>query len=344
MQDIAERCGVSRATVSFAMRDDPRISMERRRQIQETARELGYSPNPLLNSLMQQMRHGEIRKHGNLTVFMCNHVDTAVFMGKNPFYTQIYNACRDQAQEMGYAMDLLEAGRPGTTTAQINRVLKARSARGIIIPPSPPGFKVPDLDFSLLSVVKIGYVDKELKCHRIVPYHAQAMRHTLRILKERGYKRLAFIFQDSVDQYSNFDFLTYASRYNYEAGKRAIPFLVVNDTTPSRQAKEYVARNKPDIVVADSRPTYLLLKEAGLNFPEDVEFCCLNTIHVAEESAGFRQNMELLGRETVKFLDNLIHHNRRGLPEHPLTLKVGGEWVDGPTMRPVNTAKTMIKG
>jgi len=150
MQDIADRCGVSRATVSFAMRDDPRISNERRRQIQATARDLGYSPNPLLNSLMQQMRQGEIRKSGNLIVFMCNHVDTAVFMGKYPFYTQIYNACRDQAQEMGYAMDLLEAGRPGTTTARINRVLKARSARGIIIPPSPPGFKVPDLDFSLL--------------------------------------------------------------------------------------------------------------------------------------------------------------------------------------------------
>jgi DNA-binding LacI/PurR family transcriptional regulator len=51
MKDIARELGISVATVSRALSDSPRISAERRQQIQQYAREHNFTPNVLAESL-----------------------------------------------------------------------------------------------------------------------------------------------------------------------------------------------------------------------------------------------------------------------------------------------------
>ena len=46
LRHIAERVGVSRITVSMALRDDGRISEVTRERVRAVANELGYTPNP----------------------------------------------------------------------------------------------------------------------------------------------------------------------------------------------------------------------------------------------------------------------------------------------------------
>jgi LacI family transcriptional regulator len=59
LQDIAERCGVSKMTVSLALRRDTRISKETTARVQAVAEELGY------NAAQQEAaRRLALRKHG----------------------------------------------------------------------------------------------------------------------------------------------------------------------------------------------------------------------------------------------------------------------------------------
>ena len=51
MKDIAAHFGTSVATVSRALKDSPRISVERRKAIQEFAREHNFCPNMIAESL-----------------------------------------------------------------------------------------------------------------------------------------------------------------------------------------------------------------------------------------------------------------------------------------------------
>ena len=54
IQDIAQAAGVSHATVSRALRDNPLISVEVRGTIQRLASEMGYTPNAVAQSLKGQ--------------------------------------------------------------------------------------------------------------------------------------------------------------------------------------------------------------------------------------------------------------------------------------------------
>jgi LacI family transcriptional regulator/LacI family repressor for deo operon, udp, cdd, tsx, nupC, and nupG len=57
IQDIAQAAGVSHATVSRALRDNPLISAEVRQSIQRLASEMGYTPNAVAQSLKGQRSH-----------------------------------------------------------------------------------------------------------------------------------------------------------------------------------------------------------------------------------------------------------------------------------------------
>lgn len=52
IKDIAEMAGVSKNTVSLALRDSPRISVTRKRQIQQLAKKLKYVPNYAARNLI----------------------------------------------------------------------------------------------------------------------------------------------------------------------------------------------------------------------------------------------------------------------------------------------------
>jgi len=338
MQDIADRCGVSKATVSFALRDDPRITKARRDEIKRVAKELGYRPNPLVNSLMTQLRGKHSHPSGNLVALLCFHSNPSVFQ-QDPFFKGILDSCQKRCSELGYAFDLIQAAGVNRNPEHVNRIMRTRSVTGVVIPPLPPETKPELLDYSHLAVVKLGYTCPQVQAHRVVPFHSQAMRHTLRILKDRGYHRIAFIFHKDIDLHTNQEFVAFATRHNYEAGDQAIPFLPIEREIQPEVIKRHILRFQPDIVVGDHGRVYEMISKAGLSMPDEVEFCCLNTVHTNDKTAGFHQNIPLLGEEAINLLDNLIRQNRRGLPEYPVTLKVGGYWIDGPTMRPVEKVK-----
>ena len=56
MKDIAREFGISVATVSRALKDSPRISLERRKAIQQYAREHNFYPNAIGAAL----RHSKV--------------------------------------------------------------------------------------------------------------------------------------------------------------------------------------------------------------------------------------------------------------------------------------------
>src|SRR6478672_407615 len=59
MKSIAAQAGVTQATVSMSLANNPRIPLVTRERIQAIARRLGYHPNPYVSTLMRIRRQGK---------------------------------------------------------------------------------------------------------------------------------------------------------------------------------------------------------------------------------------------------------------------------------------------
>lgn len=93
--DVAERAGVSKSLVSLVLNDSPYVSDERRNAVHDAIKELGYRPNAVARSLVQQRSYV-------LGVMLSNL--------HNPFFADLVDGIEDQALESGYRA-LLNSGK-----------------------------------------------------------------------------------------------------------------------------------------------------------------------------------------------------------------------------------------
>jgi len=71
MKTIAQQAGVTQATVSMCLANNPRIPEATRTRIQALARKLGYQPNPYVSTLMRLRRQGRPLKEKPTLALIC---------------------------------------------------------------------------------------------------------------------------------------------------------------------------------------------------------------------------------------------------------------------------------
>src|SRR5215211_7651893 len=81
IRDVAAKLGLSAMTVSLALRDHPRISLETKQRIRAAMDKLGYRPNPVARALATG-------KSNLLGVIVPNSSD--------PYYAEVIRAIEDQ--------------------------------------------------------------------------------------------------------------------------------------------------------------------------------------------------------------------------------------------------------
>lgn len=89
--DIARAAGVSHSTVSRALHDNPLISSDVREHIQRLAREMGYTPNAIAQSLQQRRT---------------NTIGLVVTSIADPFYADVVKGVEQEARAAGFSVFL----------------------------------------------------------------------------------------------------------------------------------------------------------------------------------------------------------------------------------------------
>ncbi len=87
IHDVAKRAGVSKSLVSLVMQESPYVSDERRAAVLAAIDELGYRPNTMARSLVQQRSH--------LIGVMLSNLH-------NPFFADVVTGIEARALESGY--------------------------------------------------------------------------------------------------------------------------------------------------------------------------------------------------------------------------------------------------
>lgn len=119
MQDVAEKAGVSRATVSRVLSNHPSVTAATRKNVLNWVEKLGYEPNLIAQSLA-----------GNSTSLIGVMVPEIAY----PFFSEIIEAIENQAFYEGYNVIICNTRR-SLEKRNILTELKQRKADGIIAVP-----------------------------------------------------------------------------------------------------------------------------------------------------------------------------------------------------------------
>ena len=121
MKDIAAHFGISVATVSRALKDSPRISVERRAAIQQYAREHNFTPNMIAESL----RHSRIQPMKVIGVIIPEFA--------HYYFSSILSGIEEEASAHGYRIMVAQSNEQYEREVKICKSFYENKLCGIIV-------------------------------------------------------------------------------------------------------------------------------------------------------------------------------------------------------------------
>jgi LacI family transcriptional regulator, galactose operon repressor len=181
-KDVAERAGVSTATVSYVINNGPRpVATETRARVLKAIEELGYYPDELARSLA-------VRK--TLTIgFVIPDLN-------NPYYANLARQFEANCFSNGYMVFVCDTHRDEGKEIRIAESLRSKKVDGVAFLPDTGSLKaVHILERAGIATVVMEQEDSGLHCVAIDDFNGGVIgtNHLL----ELGHRRIAFINQES---------------------------------------------------------------------------------------------------------------------------------------------------
>ena len=131
MQQIANVAGVSKSAVSLALRNDPRIPESTRFRIQKIAEKMGYRRNPVVDSLMTQLRADrQPTFQANLGLINCSPTKD---LKKNHTFRRLREGVIRRAEQLGYGVEEFWLQQPDMRPERLKQIIETRGIRGLIL-------------------------------------------------------------------------------------------------------------------------------------------------------------------------------------------------------------------
>lgn len=336
MQKVAEAAGVSKSSVSLALRDDPRLAAGTRRRIQEVAAQMGYRKNPIVASLMAQLRVSHTPKfHANIALINCSSNRTIFDL--HP-YDEFRRGIRERADKAGYGLEEFWAEEPAVKPTRLIEILVARSIKGVILaaPPEPKRLfpDHPEL-FRDFCVTVIGVDRTDPPLPRAASNHFRAARAAVEAVFRLGYRRPALYVSDRTDR-----LLDRRWSAGFSAGMHDAPMPAEGRLgplffdVPDRAAfAKWVKAGDPDVIITDEPLALEWLQDLKLSVPEDIGLVHLNWGPHLRDWAGMQQASRTVGASAADLTILQITNNETGPLEHPKLVLIESEFVPGPSLK-----------
>lgn len=337
MRDIAERAGVGKATVSLALRDDPRLRAETRQRIQKLAAEMGYRANATVASLMAQLRASRSPKYRATLGLVNASSDPRTLTGLHTF-REWAEGCAQRAAQLGYALDHFWLHQPGVGPARLAEILESRNIRGLIVAALlderalPPAFARVWENF---ACVVVGIRPAEPALHFASnDQYATALR-AVQELARLGYERPGLVIHPKVDGIVERRFSA-----GFWAGQEALGAagrVPVFPFDPADKAgfRAWVEAHEPDGILCLHPEIRGWLEQMGRRVPESVGIAHLDYSNAELTGwAGMQQNNNLVGAAAVDLVIGQLHRNEAGVPDFRKSILIESTWVPGGTMPP----------
>ncbi len=334
LQQIADRAGVSKATVSLALKGHPRISKTTKEKIKFLAKEMGYRPNPHLSKLMSSTKKGPLKDQGTLGFIRSGPTEEW-----NPVEQKIFSKLTEITDSRGYQLESFWLNNPDTTPERINRIMWTRGIEGIIIPMIHPemfhqGVRTLPVEWDKFCAVEFSDTLMVPRISGVRHNHFRGMLTTLAELEADGYKRIGLTMWQDVELRTHHRWSAAYLLWKQLRGVMNELPIFVPEEYDANALLAWIDKNRLDVVVSPGQEVYRMLLQEGIKFPKDLGYATLDQWgEGSEDVTGINQDMESQLQTMMDILIGQIHRAERGTPEHPVFALNPGFWCSGSTTR-----------
>ena len=333
IKDIAERCGLSIASVSKALHGDSDLNPKTAEYIRTVAREMGYIPNASARLL-------KTKRSYNIGVLFVDETSSGL---EHEYFSSMLNSIKDEAEKNGYDITFI-SHHFGRNYLTFYEHAKYRNVDGVII--ASVDFKdseVVKLVESEIPTVTIDYEFNDVAS--VVSDNVQGVRDIVNYLVEMGHKKIAFITGDdtSVTQKRIASFYKACNENNISVndeyvkkGRYHIPRVSGEATRELLQLKD-----KPTVIMYPDDYSLLggitEIEKEGYKIPEDISIVGYDGIKLSRllrpVVTTYVQNSTEIGIQATKKLIELIENPKTTIADR--TLVIGG-LQKGETVKNIN--------
>ena len=323
LQTIADAAGVTRATVSLALRNHPRISEVTRLRVQQLAKELGYRPSAEISRLMSLLRENRALQDRPVMALITDSPE--------PLSTQqpvppTWRGFAARAEALGYLPEEFRVTK-ALSPERLTQILHARSVRCVVFSALlDPGI-VSRMDLSTFSMAVIGNFLHEPALSRCT---SDKYVNTLLACEQfwkAGCRRLALVVPARQEERVEHTFLSGYLVFHHlhrHAGWRAP--LIFEEPWNVKRILAWLEKHRPDAVVAAYPGLREALQAKKIPVKSRPRIGLVNVMEPGKP--GIDQRHDLIASGAVDLVDAQHKRNETGQPERPKTLMIRGEWVE----------------
>jgi LacI family transcriptional regulator len=344
LKAIAQRAGVSQATVSYALRRHPKIPEATRDRITQVATSLGYRVNPRIASLMAHIRAAHAQANREQLAFVWVHT-TRTEARKDPFLRAVFAGALERTNQIGFALEEFWTTAPGMTDRRLERILRARGIVGVVLSPvtTAEARVTLDWDWSHFAPAVIGNVTWSPEMHHAGHHHFLGMRMLLQELEKLGCVRPAAVIERKSHERSKHAweaaFLTHHRQPEAASG-----LVRVTEVEDHANTTAWLQSVRCDAVVVSNNallenPT-LLPSCRALGRPVFTLYWENDT---PREIGGVDQCYDRIAGHAVDLVAAQLNANETGAPELARIMLFQGRWVPPQTRRRAQTKQAAGK-
>ena len=316
LKTIAERCGVSTATVSKALNDHKDISEATRKRVRQVADELGYFPNAAARALKTNRSY-------NIGVLFEEEAGRGL---THEYFSGVLNGLKKQAEKLGYDITFINTCFENRKMSYYDHC-RYRNFEGVAIVCAD--FNEPDvveLMNSELPVVTIDYVHHN--CTAVTSNNIQGIEELVKYIYSQGHRKIAYIHGQEgstvtrerlASFYRAVDELGLELPENYI---RTANYLEIQGA--AEQTKELLNLPNPPSCIIYPDDTSLIggrnvIIKRGMKIPQDIAVAGYDGTMMSQllypKLTTISQNTELIGEEAAKRLIGTIEKPKTTLVE-----------------------------
>ncbi|WP_438480504.1 LacI family DNA-binding transcriptional regulator [Oleiharenicola lentus] len=336
MKTIAAQAGVTQATVSMCLANNPRIPAATRERIHGIAKELGYRPNPYVSALMRVRRQGRTVTEKPV-IALVNGLDHPNGWRESaaPTVRLMLKGALERAELRGYRAKEFWLHQNEMSAERFSGMLYARGIHGLVLGPLAVNAALPNLKWEHFAAVRLAVPHTALTITTVCNDHFFSALQVVRECHKLGYRRPGLvILKNHRERFlGRWDGGVYAGSELFP-GLKPVPTLLLENWESLEPVEGWLKRHTPDVLITPSGEAVLAhVKKLGCRVPRDLGVATLACSQQNGAVSGIWQNGALIGATAVDTLISMLERHERGLPEQAQTFMIEGVWNAGKTLR-----------